>query len=178
METLTLSRKERKRLTVMVGVTERELTLVQAGELMAVDYCQSKRIWKRYQLDWQHEALSLVRRKVIGRTLRNGRVQLGYRDQPLKWRALPAGAVRKLRPLKQPAKAKTKQTPSASHPWRCWQKIRFPATRPGSSALNSTIIISPMPPHAARPARGGSANSSANTCRRFRFLNKMASRHS
>lgn len=31
---------------------------------------------QRYQLDRQHEALSLVRRKVIVRTLRNGRVQL------------------------------------------------------------------------------------------------------
>ncbi len=47
METLTMSRKERKRVTVMVGVTEQELTLVQAGELMRVGYRQSKRIWKR-----------------------------------------------------------------------------------------------------------------------------------
>jgi hypothetical protein len=52
----------------------------------------------RYQLDRQHEALSLVRRKVIVRTLRNGRVQLVYRGQPLKWRSLPAGAVRRLVP--------------------------------------------------------------------------------
>ena len=42
-----MSRKERKRVTVMVGVTEQELTLVQAGELMRVGYRQSKRIWKR-----------------------------------------------------------------------------------------------------------------------------------
>ena len=34
---------------------------------------------QRYQLDQRHEALSLVRRKVIVRTLRNGRVQLVYR---------------------------------------------------------------------------------------------------
>jgi len=75
---------------------------------------------KRYQLDRQHEALSLVRRQVVVRTLRNGRVQLVYRGQPLKWRALPAGAVRKLRRVKQPTKAKTKTepAPSASHPWR------------------------------------------------------------
>jgi hypothetical protein len=45
---------------------------------------------KRYQLDRQHEALSLVRRKVIVRTLRNGRVQLVYRGKPLKGRVLPA----------------------------------------------------------------------------------------
>src|SRR5882672_2026141 len=49
METLTMSRKERERLTIMVGVKEQELTLVQAGELMAVGYRQSKRIWRRYQ---------------------------------------------------------------------------------------------------------------------------------
>ena len=75
---------------------------------------------QRYQLDRQYEALSLVRRKVIVRTLRNGRVQLVYRDQPLKWRTLPAGAVRQLRPVKPPTKTKTKteQAPAASHPWR------------------------------------------------------------
>ena len=75
---------------------------------------------QRYQLDRQHEALSLVRRQVIVRTLRSGRVQLVYRDQPLKWRTLPAGAVRQLRPVKQPPKSKTKteQAPAASHPWR------------------------------------------------------------
>ena len=46
-----MSRKERERLTVMVGVTDQELTLVQASELMRVCYRQSKRIWKRYQAD-------------------------------------------------------------------------------------------------------------------------------
>ena len=44
-----MSRKERDRLTVMVGVRKQELTLVQAGELMTVSYRQSKRIWRRYQ---------------------------------------------------------------------------------------------------------------------------------
>jgi hypothetical protein len=76
---------------------------------------------QRYQLDRQHEALSLVRRKVIVRTLRNGRVQLVYRDKRLKWRALPAGTVRKLRPVKKPTKVKAKpvvKPPSLSHPWR------------------------------------------------------------
>jgi hypothetical protein len=46
-----MSRKERERLTVMVGVTEQELTLVQASELMGVCYRQGKRIWKRCQAD-------------------------------------------------------------------------------------------------------------------------------
>ena len=77
---------------------------------------------KRYQLDRQHEALSLVRRKIIVRTLRNGRVQLVYRGKPLQWRALPAGAVRRARPLKvKPPKAvkmKAEKVPSKHHPWR------------------------------------------------------------
>jgi len=75
---------------------------------------------KRYQLDRQHEALSLVRRKVMVRTLRNGRVQLVYRGRALQWRLLPAGAVRSPPPGKPlpPPKAKTSQPPAANHPWR------------------------------------------------------------
>ena len=75
---------------------------------------------KGYQLDRQHEALSLVRRKVIVRTLRNGRVQLVYRGKPLKWRLLPEGAARKAQPAKKPRQIKTKvrSAPPASHPWR------------------------------------------------------------
>jgi hypothetical protein len=49
METLTMSRKERERMTIMAGVQEEELTLVEAAELMGVCYRQSKRIWQRYQ---------------------------------------------------------------------------------------------------------------------------------
>ena len=51
LETLTRSRKERERLTIMAGVKQRELTLVQAGELVAVCCRPIKRIWRRYQDD-------------------------------------------------------------------------------------------------------------------------------
>ena len=76
---------------------------------------------RRYQLDRQHEALSLVRRKVIVRTLRNGRVQLVHRGQQLQWRTLPEGTVRQPRPTKKktkPVPTKRKTAPAASHPWR------------------------------------------------------------
>lgn len=75
---------------------------------------------QRYQLDRQHEALSLVRRKVIVRTLRNGRVQVVHRGQQLKWRHLPDGTLRKQRPMKKAkaVPAKTKTAPPPSHPWR------------------------------------------------------------
>ena len=77
---------------------------------------------KRYQLNQQHEALSLVRRKVIVRTLRSGQVQLVYRGEQLQWRSLPVGAERKTRPEKakqpKPVKTKTEKAPSVNHPWR------------------------------------------------------------
>jgi hypothetical protein len=77
---------------------------------------------QRYQLDRQHAALSLVRRKVIVRTLRSGRVQLVHRGQPLKWRSLPAGPVRTAGPVKaKPTKlrkTKAQKAPAAGHPWR------------------------------------------------------------
>lgn len=76
---------------------------------------------KRYQLDRQHAAMSLARRKVIVRRLRNGRVQLVHRDQQLQWRALPEGTLRKLRPVKkkpEPRPTAKKSVPAADHPWR------------------------------------------------------------
>ena len=51
METLTMSRNERKRMTIMAGVKGKELTQVQAAELMGVGYRQAKRIWRRYQAE-------------------------------------------------------------------------------------------------------------------------------
>ena len=46
-----MNRQERARLTIMTGVADEELTLVQAAELMGVCYRQGKRIWQRYQAD-------------------------------------------------------------------------------------------------------------------------------
>lgn len=69
-----------------------------------------------YQLDRQHESMSLVGRRVIVRRLRDGRVQLLYRGQKLKWRALPERPQRIKPPVR---KTKTVNTvPVADHPWR------------------------------------------------------------
>jgi transposase len=71
---------------------------------------------KWYQLDRQHEALSLVRRKVIVRILRDGRVQLVYRGKKLKGRQLPA---RPLRLKDKPQKVRRMAVPpAANHLWR------------------------------------------------------------
>jgi len=70
-----------------------------------------------YQLDRQHEALSLVRRKVIVRTLRDGSTQLVYRGKKLKWRALPGRPARVSPPAKL-VKRGVAWAPPPSHPWR------------------------------------------------------------
>jgi transposase len=49
VETLTMSRKERDRITIMVGVKAKEQSQVQAAELMGLGYRQAKRVWRRYQ---------------------------------------------------------------------------------------------------------------------------------
>ena len=49
MEILTMSRNERKRMTIMAGVKNQELTQVQAGQLLGLGYRQTKRVWRRYQ---------------------------------------------------------------------------------------------------------------------------------
>ncbi len=70
---------------------------------------------KWYQLDRQHEALSLVGRKVVVRTLRDGRVQLVYRGRKLKWRGLPGRpGVRKPAPVK-PVKKRGQLKPPAAN---------------------------------------------------------------
>jgi len=75
--------------------------------------CEAK--W--YQLDRQHEALSLAGRKVVVRKLRDGRVQLVYRAKKLKWKELPnrPAPVHKSQPAKE---VRTIKPPAAQHPWR------------------------------------------------------------
>ena len=72
---------------------------------------------KWYQLDPQHEPLSLAGRKVVVRKLRDGRVQLVYRAKKLKWKELPSRPARVHN--SQPAqKARAIKPPAAHHPWR------------------------------------------------------------
>ena len=65
----------------------------------------------------EHEPLGLAGKKVIGRTLRDGRVQLIQRGKKLCWRALPE------RPKRSVVKPKVQKPPgvmkpTAQHPWR------------------------------------------------------------
>jgi transposase len=75
--------------------------------------CEAK--W--YQLDRQHEALSLAGRKVVVRKLRDGGMQLVYRAKKLKWKELPSRPARVHK--SPPAKAVSAiKAPAAQHPWR------------------------------------------------------------
>src|SRR5512145_2061824 len=49
METLTMSRKERDRITIMVGIQHGELTLRAAAQVLGLSYRQTRRVWRRYQ---------------------------------------------------------------------------------------------------------------------------------
>ena len=44
-----MSKRERERLAIMAGVKRKELTLVQASEVLSLSYRQTKRVWRRYQ---------------------------------------------------------------------------------------------------------------------------------
>lgn len=71
-----------------------------------------------YQLDQQHEALSLAGKKVIVRQLRDGSVHLERQGVKLKWKELanrPQRAARKTVATKTPA---AEWKPAANHPWR------------------------------------------------------------
>jgi hypothetical protein len=76
-----------------------------------------------YQLDRQHEALSLAGKKVIVRTLRDGAVQLERGGMKLKWTELSGRPQRRsLRPSQsRPAK---EWKPAAAHPWRLGRVAR------------------------------------------------------
>jgi transposase len=116
-------------------VVQRDWTIAWAGQ------------W--YQIDRQHEGLSLVGRKVVVRTLRDGRVQLVYGDRKLKWRLLPArpAPLRKV----QPAKARSeRRPPAATHPWRrpllrASRGARFGLGDSGRPPLRSGLPPSPSP---------------------------------
>ena len=70
-----------------------------------------------HQVQREHEPLSLAGKKVVVRTLRDGRVQLVHRGQKLRWRALPERPRRSVVEPKAP-KPRAVVKPAAAHPWR------------------------------------------------------------
>ena len=110
-----------------------------------------------YQLDRQHEALSLSGRKVVVRTMRDGQVQLVYRGRKLKWKELPKrpARVQQSKPYK-PVRAI--KPPAANHPWRrpllrAGRSARLGVGDSGQPPLRSGFPPSPTPSRRNKEAR-------------------------
>ena len=58
-----MSRKERNRMTIMVGIQQGELTLRAAAPVLGLSYRQTRRVWRRYQA--QGDAGLVHRRRVL-----------------------------------------------------------------------------------------------------------------
>jgi hypothetical protein len=72
-----------------------------------------------YQLDQQHEALSLAGRKVVVRRLRDGSVQVERGGVKLRWRELPGRPARaKAQRATVDRAVRRESKPAADHPWR------------------------------------------------------------
>jgi hypothetical protein len=70
-----------------------------------------------FQIQGEHEALSLVSRKVTVRRLRCGTIQLLYQDKKLAFKELPARPVR-VRPEPRRVGRTRVIKPESGHPWR------------------------------------------------------------
>lgn len=116
-----------------------------------------------YQLDRQHESLSLVGRKVIVRTLRSGTIQLVYRGAKLRYRQLP-GRPQRQAPGSKAVKAVRIDKPATEHPWRrfasgigqggeFWRKAKAQGqvARQASRALRSASATLRPPSRPGRP---------------------------
>jgi molybdenum-dependent DNA-binding transcriptional regulator ModE len=79
METLAMSSKERRRLTVMAKVKSGELKLCRAAQAMGVSYRHAKRIWKRYETGGDRALVHRSRGKEGSR-----RITAGKREKILK----------------------------------------------------------------------------------------------
>ena len=79
METLRMSRRERKRLELLSRVGRSELTLAKAAELLGLSYRQAKRVYRRYR---EEQDAGLVHR-LRGR-VSNRRMQVVEREAVLK----------------------------------------------------------------------------------------------
>jgi len=118
-----------------------------------------------YQLDGQHQSLSLVGRQVIVRTLRSGVVQLVYRGTKLRYRPLPGRPARQT-PRINPLKVVRIAKPMTGHPWRrfasgigqgqrFWNKIKAQgrAARQASRAFRSASATLRPPSRPGMPEK-------------------------
>ena len=73
METLAMSKKERRRLELFNRVREGEVTLVKASELLKLSYRQAKRSYGRYRLEGDRGVVHRLRGRVSNRGVDPGK---------------------------------------------------------------------------------------------------------
>jgi transposase len=85
---------------------------------------------RRFQIDARHAALGLPGRRVVVAERRDGSLAILYGKRLLTFRAAPAPASPVPRPVAPQTPHRTRQTPAADHPWRCYPSVHRPAFRP------------------------------------------------
>ena len=73
METLAMSKKERRRLELFSRVREGEVTLVKASELLGLSYRQAKRSYGRYRLEGDRGVVHRLRGRASNRGVDPGK---------------------------------------------------------------------------------------------------------
>jgi transposase len=107
-----------------------------------------------YQLDRQHESMSLAGRSVVVRTLRDGRVHLLYGQEKLKWRALPSRPTRSPQPPRRVGQVQ-RIKPAPSHPWRRFGAAVGRVYWRGVKGSRGGLTSAPIRAGEASPLRGG-----------------------
>ena len=73
METLAMSKKERRRLELFSRVREGEVTLVKASELLRLSYRQAKRLYVRYRSEGDGGLVHRLRGRISNRGVDPGK---------------------------------------------------------------------------------------------------------
>lgn len=90
-----------------------------------------------FQIDAEHEKLSLAGREIVVRALRSGEIQLLYKDQKLRWKELKGRPERVMEVPRRVGRTRL-LVPERDHPWRhdkvassqkFWRKIKKEGTR-------------------------------------------------
>lgn len=86
MERITMSTKERRRLTIIARVQDKHLSLREASEMMKLSYRQGKRIWQRYRLEGDsglvHKGRGRASNRMLSADVRKQAIRLYRKHYP------------------------------------------------------------------------------------------------
>lgn len=113
-----------------------EILCWESGRTVRKDWTVS---WQNrwFQIDSEHENLSLAGREITVRIFRGGEIQLLYKNRKLRWRELSSRPERAAEPPRRVGRTRL-IVPEPEHPWRWagvasgkefWKKIKIEGTR-------------------------------------------------